>query len=127
MGEIQIRVRYAETDQMGFVHHANYLVYFELGRVELLRARGLSYKDIEAQGFFLVIAKAQVRYHRPAHYDDLLLLRTRVVRATGARIDHHYELLRDNDLIAEGDTTLACVDSTGRLQRIPEMLRSTDC
>src|SRR5262245_1524492 len=76
MGEIQIRVRYAETDQMGFLHHANYLVYFELGRVELLRSRGLNYKEIEAQGFFLVIAKAHVHYHRPAHYDDLLVLRT---------------------------------------------------
>jgi acyl-CoA thioester hydrolase len=123
MGEIQIRVRYAETDQMGFLHHANYLVYFELGRVELLRSRGLNYKQIEAQGFFLVIAKAHVHYHCPAHYDDLLVLRTHVVRATGARIDHHYELLRGEQLIAEGDTTLACVDRAGQLQRIPEILR----
>jgi acyl-CoA thioester hydrolase len=126
MGEIQIRVRYAETDQMGFLHHANYLIYFELGRVELLRSSGLNYKDIEAQGFFLVIARAQVRYHRPARYDDLLVLRTHVVRATGARIDHRYELLRDDELIADGETTLACVDRAGKLQRIPEMLRSTD-
>ena len=123
MGEIQIRVRYAETDQMGFLHHANYLVYFELGRVELLRSRGLNYKEIEAQGYFLVIAKAQLRYHRPAHYDDLLVLRTHVMRATGARIDHRYELLRSEELIAEGETTLACVDRAGRLQRIPEALR----
>jgi acyl-CoA thioester hydrolase len=126
MGEIQIRVRYAETDQMGLLHHANYLVYFELGRVELLRSAGLNYKDVEAQGFFLVIARAQVSYHRPARYDDLLVLRTHVVRATGARIDHRYELLRDGELIAEGETTLACVDRAGKLQRIPEMLRSTD-
>jgi acyl-CoA thioester hydrolase len=126
MGEIQIRVRYAETDQMGFVHHAHYLVYFELGRVELLRSRGLNYKEIEAQGYFLVIAKAQLRYHRPARYDDLLVLRTHVVRATGARIDHRYELTRDGELIAEGETTLACVDRAGQLQRIPEMLRSPD-
>ena len=126
MGEIQIRVRYAETDQMGFLHHADYLVYFELGRVELLRSAGMNYKDIESQGFFLVIARAQVRYHRPARYDDLLVLRTHVVRATGARIDHRYELLRDGELIAEGETTLACVDREGKLQRIPDMLRSTD-
>jgi acyl-CoA thioester hydrolase len=126
MGEIEIRVRYAETDQMGILHHANYLVYFELGRVELLRSRGLNYKDIEAQGFFLVIARAQVRYHRPARYDDLLVLRTHVVRATGARIDHRYELLRGGERIAEGETTLACVDREGKLQRIPEMLRTTE-
>ena len=126
MGEIRIRVRYAETDQMGILHHANYLVYFELGRVELLRARGLNYKDVEAQGFFLVIAKAQVRYHQPARYDDLLTLRTHVVRATGARIEHRYELFRDGMLIAEGETTVACVDREGNLQRIPEILRSTD-
>jgi acyl-CoA thioester hydrolase len=109
---------------MGLLHHANYLVYFELGRVELLRSRGLNYKDIEAQGYFLVIVKAQIRYHRPAHYDDLLVLRTSVARSTGARIDHHYELLRGDELIAEGDTTIACVGRDGRLQRIPEMLRT---
>jgi acyl-CoA thioester hydrolase len=125
MCEIQIRVRYAEVDQMGLLHHANYLVYFELGRVELLRSRGLNYKDIEEQGFYLVIAKAQVRYHRPARYDDLLTLNTRVVRATGARIDHRYELRRDNELIADGETTLACIDRSGRLQRIPEMIRGS--
>jgi len=126
MGEIQIRVRYAETDQMGFLHHANYLVYFEQGRVELLRSRDMSYKDIESQGYFLVIARANVRYIRPARYDDLLTVRTHVVRATGARIDHRYEVLRDGELIAEGETTLACVDRDGRLQRIPEPLRTTD-
>ena len=127
MGEIQIRVRYAETDQIGFLHHANYLIYFELGRIELLRSRGLNYKEIEAQGYFLVIARAQVRYHRPARYDDLLVLRTTVVRATGARIEHRYQLFRDQELVAEGETTLACVDREGRLQRIPEALQSTSC
>ena len=126
MGEIQIRVRYAETDQMGLLHHANYLVYFEMGRIELLRSRGLNYKDLEADGYLLVIARAQVRYHRPAHYDDLLTLRTIVLRATGARIDHRYEIRRGGDLVAEGETTLACVDREGKLQRIPKVLRSSD-
>jgi acyl-CoA thioester hydrolase len=126
MREIEIRVRYAETDQMGLLHHAHYWVYFEMGRIELLRSRGLSYKDLEAQGFLLVIVRAQCRYHRPAYYDDLLRLRTTVVRATGARIDHHYELLRHDTLLAEGETTLACIDRQGKLQRIPELLRTTD-
>ncbi len=126
MGEIQIRVRYAETDQMGFLHHARYAVYFEMGRVELLRSRGLNYKDLEAQGCLLVIAKLACRYIRPARYDDLLTLRTHVARATAARIEHRYEVLRDGLLLAEGESTLACVDRDGRLQRIPEFLRTTD-
>ena len=123
MGEITIRVRYAETDQMGFLHHANFFVYFEMGRIELLRARGLSYKDLEAQGYLLVIVRAQCRFHQPARYDDLLVLRTHVVRTTAARIEHRYELLRDGTLLAEGETTLACVDRDGKLQRIPDLLR----
>ncbi len=122
-GEIEFRVRYAETDQMGFVHHANYLVYFEMGRVELLRARGLSYRDLEEAGYLLVVVKARIRYVKPARYDDLLRLRTTVTRATAARIDHHYELYRGDELLAEGDTTLACVDRNGNVQRIPEVLR----
>ncbi len=121
--EIEFRVRYAETDQMGFVHHANYLVYFEMGRVELLRARGLSYRDLEAQGFLLVVVKATVRYHKPARYDDLLRLRTTVTRVTAARIDHSYKLYRGDELLAEGETTLACVDRQGRVQRVPDFLR----
>ena len=126
MGEIQIRVRYAETDQMGFLHHANFLVYFETGRTELLRSRGLTYKDLESQGNLLVVVRAQCRYLRPARYDDLLVVRTTVVRATGGRIDHRYEVLRDGVLLAEGETTLACVDTAGKLRRIPPLLRSTD-
>src|ERR1700738_3795109 len=97
-GDIQIRVRYAETDRMGLLHHANYLVYFEQGRTELLRARGLSYKDLEDQGFLLVLVRVQVRYRSPARYDDVLTLRTSVVRTTSVKIEHRYELLRDGTL-----------------------------
>src|SRR5262245_37425223 len=109
-GETTIRVRYAETDRMGLLHHANYLVYFEQARTELLRAQGLAYKDLEDQGFLLVIVKAEVRYRAPARYDDMLTIRTTVVRATAVRIDHRYEVSRDGVLCAEGSTTLACVD-----------------
>jgi acyl-CoA thioester hydrolase len=122
-GEITIRVRYAETDRMGLVHHANYLVYFEQGRTELLRSHGLAYKDFEDQGYLLVLTRAEVRYRSPAHYDDLLTLRTTVVRTTAVRIDHRYELLRDGTLIAEGSTTLACVDRDGRVQALPSILK----
>ncbi len=123
-GEIQIRVRYAETDRMGFLHHANYLIYFEQARTELLRAMGATYKDLEDQGFLLVLTKVEVKYHKPAHYDDLLTIRTTVQRTTFVRIDHRYEVLREGVLLAEGATTLACIDREGKPQALPEFLRS---
>src|SRR5262245_29579923 len=124
-GEITIRVRYAETDRMGLLHHANYLVYFEQGRTELLRSAGLAYRDLEDQGFLLVLTHVDVRYKAPARYDDLLTLRTIVERTTAVRIDHRYELLRDGTLLAEGKTTLACIDRQGQVQALPESLRNT--
>jgi acyl-CoA thioester hydrolase len=117
-GEIEIRVRYAETDRMGLLHHANYLVYFEQGRTELLRQYGLTYRDLEDQGFLLVITKLDVHYRRPARYDDVLTLRTTMVR-----IDHKYELFCDGQLLADGSSTLACVDRQGRPQALPELLQ----
>jgi acyl-CoA thioester hydrolase len=124
-GEITIRVRYAETDRMGLLHHSNYLVYFEQGRTELLRAQGLSYRDLEDQGFLLVLTKVQVRYRSPARYDDLLTLRSSVVRTTLVKIEHRYELMRDGLLLADGETTLGCVDRGGRAQQLPEFLQVT--
>jgi acyl-CoA thioester hydrolase len=121
-GETSIRVRYAETDRMGYLHHANYLVYFEQARTELLRAAGVSYRDLEDQGFLLVIAKAEIRYRSPARYDDLLTIRTSVARMTAVRIDHRYEVRREGTLVAEGSSTLACVDREGKLQRMPDVL-----
>jgi acyl-CoA thioester hydrolase len=125
-GEIEIRVRYAETDRMGLLHHANYLVYFEQGRTELLRPLGRSYKEMEDQGFFLVLHKVEVKYRRPARYDDVLRLRTSVSRVTPVRIEHRYELFRDAELLAEGASTLACVDRDGRLQPLPVWLADDD-
>ena len=121
--DIEIRVRYAETDRMGFLHHAQYFVYFETGRVELLRQQGHSYKEIEDQGFFLVVVKLECRYRKPAHYDDLLRLRTILERTTQVKVEHRYELYRGDEIIAEGTSTLACVDRTGQLQRLPEVLQ----
>jgi acyl-CoA thioester hydrolase len=125
-GEVSIRVRYAETDRMGLLHHANYLVYFEQGRTELLRSCGLTYKELEDQGFLLVLSKVEVRYRSPARYDDLLTLKTTVVRTTAVRIDHRYELFRESTLLAEGTSTLACVDRGGRLQELPPFLKMED-
>ncbi|MCI0702348.1 MAG: acyl-CoA thioesterase [Planctomycetia bacterium] len=121
-GEIQIRVRYAETDRMGLLHHANYLVYFEQARTELLRSRHASYKELEDQGIFLVVAKAEVKFKSPAHYDDVLTIRTTVTRTSQVRLEHNYEVFRDSTLIAEGSTTLACVDREGKLRAMPEWL-----
>jgi acyl-CoA thioester hydrolase len=121
-GEIQVRVRYAETDRMGLLHHANYLVYFEQARTELLRASGRSYRDLEDQGYFLVIAKAEVKFRSPAHYDDVLTIRATVTRTSPVRLEHKYEVFRDGTPLAEGTTTLACVDRAGKLQAMPDWL-----
>src|SRR6266550_4149919 len=121
--EIEIRVRYQETDGQGRVHHANYLTWFELGRVELLRAGGHSYRELEEAGVFLVVAEASLRYHLPAFFDDVLRLRTTTVRAKGARVEHRYEVFRGDELLAEGTTTVACVDKNGRATRLPPWLR----
>ncbi len=120
--EIEIRVRYHETDGQGHVHHANYLNYFELGRVELLRANGRDYAELERQGIFLVVSDIRCRYYRPANFGDALRLTTRTVAAKGARVAHAYELFRGDELIAEGSTTVACVDATGRVRRLPPWL-----
>src|SRR4051794_38034094 len=124
-GETTIRVRYAETDRMGLLHHANYLVYFEQARTELLRAVGATYKDMEDQGFFLVLTRVEVRYKAPAHYDDVLTIRTTVERITYVRIDHRYEVMRGEELIAEGSSTLACVGRDGRPQALPDFLQKS--
>src|SRR5271155_2458093 len=93
--EIQVRVRYAETDRMGLLHHANYFVYFEMARTELLRQRGISYREVEDAGHFLVIVDIGCKFKRPARYDDLLTIKTTVVRMTHVKIVHHYQVFRD--------------------------------
>src|SRR5262245_21490380 len=123
--DITIRVRYAETDRMGLLHHANYLVYFEQARTELLRSLGVTYKDLEDQGYLLVLTRAEVKYRSPARYDDELTVRTTVTRTTAVRIEHKYEVLRDDTVIAEGETTLASVDRSGRVQALPEWLQES--
>jgi acyl-CoA thioester hydrolase len=118
-----VRVRYAETDRMGLLHHANFFVYFEVGRTELLRARGVSYRDIEDAGHLLVIIDLGCKFKKPARYDDLLTIRTTVERVTHVKIVHKYQVLRDGVLLAEGHSTLACVDREGRPQALPDVLR----
>lgn len=119
---IKLRVRYPEVDAMGYLHHSRYLQYFEMGRVELLRSLGHSYAELEKQGVFFVVVKAEVRYKAPARYDEELTLTTRLVRATTVRYDHAYELKRGELLLAEANTTIACVNRQGEVIQIPEFL-----
>ena len=120
--EISIRVRYKETDGQGRVHHANYFVWFEMGRVEMLRAAGYDYRKLEEDGTLLVVHKIAAQYMRPAFYDDLLTLRTRLLRITPARAEQEYVLYRDDELLAKGSSTLACVDPTGKFRTMPDWL-----
>ena len=119
--EIQIRVRYSETDAMGFLHHSHYLSYFEMGRTELFRAGGGNYRQMEESGLFFVVARLSVQYKSPARYDDLLTLRTSIVRPGPVKLEHEYELFRDGQLLARGQSVLACIDRDGNVQRIPEL------
>ncbi len=120
--ETEIRVRYAETDAMGYLHHAQYLVYFEIGRTELLRLNGLRYRDMEERGLFYVVARLDCRFRAPARYDDLLTLTTSTAKLSRVRVDHHYELKRDGQLLTEADSTLVLVDRNGRPTTLPDDL-----
>jgi acyl-CoA thioester hydrolase len=120
--ETTVRVRYAETDRMGLLHHANYFVYFEMARTEMLRAKGISYREVEDAGHFLVIVDIGCKFKKPAYYDDLLTIRTTVARVTHVKIVHEYHVLRDGVLLAEGHSTLACVDREGKPQALPSTL-----
>jgi acyl-CoA thioester hydrolase len=119
---LTIRVRYPEVDGMGYLHHSRFLQYFEMGRIELLRSLGHNYAEMEKQGIFFVVVKAEVKYKAPAKFDDELTLLTRLVKQTYVRYDHTYELRRAETVLAEGATTIACVDRTGQLIQIPDWL-----
>lgn len=122
---LEIRVSYYETDGQGRVHHAQYLNFFERGRVELMRSLGHSYRELESTGLMLVVSEMNVRYLGAAQFDDLLRLTTQVAEARGATIRHRYQLVRavDGTPIVEGDSRVACVDRSGRVRRLPEYLR----
>jgi acyl-CoA thioester hydrolase len=121
---IAIVPRYAETDKGGVVHHSVYPVWFEMGRTELLRANGLAYRDLEQAGVFFVVARLQIKYRRPAQYDEPLELETTCSSVTAGKVEHTYTLKRSCDglILAEGATTLACVNAKGKIRRIPEFM-----
>ena len=121
--EIEIRVRYQETDGQGRVHHSNFPNYFEVARVEMLRASGRNYKDLEEAGIFLVVSSITVNYYQGAKYDDLLKIKSSLVKAKGVRVYHQYEVRLDDELIADGKTTVAAVNLEGNVVRLPDWLR----
>lgn len=123
--DTQIRVRYAETDAMGYLHHAQYAVYFELGRTELLRANGIRYRDMEQRGLFYVVARLDCRFRAPARYDDLLTLTTITTKVSRVRVDHRYELKRDGVLLTEASSTLVLVGGDGKPTTLPDDLYDT--
>ena len=121
--DFTVRVRYAETDQMGVVYHSNYLIWFEVGRVELMRSLGFNYKQMEADDdTFIVVADVHCRYHHPALYDDLVTVRTRILEAKTRTLKFGYELFRqpDNKLLATGHTIHVACNRAGQVKHFPE-------
>jgi acyl-CoA thioester hydrolase len=121
-----VRVRYAETDNMGVVYYANYYIYFEIGRVEYMRNLGIDYRQMELQdNSFIVVVESRCRYLHPARYDDPLRIRTRVVSVRRRTIRFDYEILHNEtgELLAAGETTHVVCDSNGRPKALPDKYR----
>jgi len=124
--ETTVRVRYAETDQMGVVYHSNYFIWFETGRVEWCRAQGLDYKSMETDGdSLIVVAEATCRYKRPARFDDLLTVRTRLTQSQRRTVKFEYEVVNKatGEILAVGGTTHVICDHLGRPKSMPEKYR----
>jgi acyl-CoA thioester hydrolase len=127
INETRVRVRYAETDQMGVVYHSNHFIWFEIGRVEFLRQLGFSYKDMEAfDGCFIAVVDARCRYKAPARYDEEIIVRTHLKNIRESVIHFGYELVRASDgvILAEGETTHIVADAQMRKTSIPEKYMS---
>ncbi len=125
--ETRLRVRYAETDQMGVVYHSNYIIWFEVGRVEMLRQLGFTYREMEQQdGTNLAVVEVRCRFKMPALYDDLVMIRTRLLNVRDSLLHFGYEIARDVDgtLLAEGETVHLVVDSDFKRMPLPEKYRA---
>jgi acyl-CoA thioester hydrolase len=122
VSETRLRVRYAETDQMGVVYHSNYIIWFEVGRVELLRAMGHTYREMEQDNIHLPVVEVRCRYKLPAMYDDEILIRTSLKNVRESLIHFHYEIRRtgEEQLLAEGETVHLVMDSQGRRTRFSD-------
>ena len=124
--EVQIRVRYQETDQMGVVYHGNYFTFFEIGRTEYLRSSGYTYRTMESEGAFAVVVKAECSYHKGAKYDDLLTIKTTIKRITRVKVEYEHQIFRETELLATGHITLAFLDSEGKIRLVPEWARAEE-
>lgn len=123
VNETRVRVRYAETDQMGVVYHSNHLIWFEVGRVEFMREMGFSYRDLEREdGRFIAVAEVKCRYRAPVYYDDEVIVRTWLRSARESVIVFNYELVRGDNaaLLAEGETTHIVTDAQMKIAALPE-------
>jgi len=123
--ETSIRVRYADTDTMGVVYYGTYPIYFEVGRAEYMRSKGLPYRKLEETGFHLVVVHLEAKYYNTAAYDDLLAVRTSIVELKSRGLTFHYEIFRDGDLIVEGKTKHICTNSDKKTVVIPPSLFET--
>lgn len=126
VSESRIRVRYAETDQMGVVYHSNYFIWFEVGRVELMRQLGISYREMEQDGCLIAVVDARCRYKSPARYDDELVVRTQLKNVRDTMVHFSYELVRvgGETLLAEGETTHIVIDKQMKIRPLPEKYMS---
>ena len=125
-----VRVRYAETDQMGIAYHANFLIWFEVGRVELMRALGIEYKRMEREDdCHIVVADVRCRYHHPARYDEVLRVRTCIAESRNRIVKFAYEVFRDADnrLLASGESTHVICSANGRPKLLPQKYRDVLC
>ncbi|MCB0506044.1 MAG: acyl-CoA thioesterase [Cyclobacteriaceae bacterium] len=121
--ETEVRVRYSETDQMGYVYYGNYAAYYEVGRVEALRSLGMSYRSLEESGIMMPVLESHSKYIKPARYDDLIRLQIIIPTLPTSRITFEYKLFLEETLVHEGSTTLAFVNmETGRPMRAPEAM-----
>lgn len=120
-----MRVRYAETDQMGRAHHRHYLVWCELGRTALMRERGVSYAELERGGLWLPVSRVEVEYRTPVEYDELIRIHTRVERVRSREVVFAYRIARaaDDATLARARTALVCTDARGRPHRFPAAVR----
>ncbi len=123
--ETEIRVRYAETDKMGIVHHSNYLIWFEFARSEFCRSRGFSYLDMERDDALMLVAESYCRYKAPAFYEDILIIRASISKVRSRSIQFIYEVHRpsDNTLIAEGETLHVVTDSQKKVKSLPAIYK----
>ena len=123
---VELRVRYAETDQMGVVYYANYLIWCEIGRTEFIRGHGMSYAELERRGVFLAVSEASLRYHAPARYDDRIRVDTTLVQVRSRAIDFDYLIFNaeSGERLATARTSLVSLDRHGRPTALPSEFRA---